>query len=45
MLENSNVELARSMTEMITTQRAYSLNTRVLQSTDEMLSIVNRFTD
>ncbi|WP_414840629.1 flagellar hook-basal body protein [Enterococcus saccharolyticus] len=45
MLEHSNVELARSMTEMITTQRAYSLNTRVLQSTDEMLSIVNRFTD
>ncbi|MCD5002868.1 flagellar hook-basal body protein [Enterococcus saccharolyticus] len=44
-LENSNVNLAQSMTDMIATQRAYSLNTRVLQSTDEMLSVVNRFTE
>lgn len=44
-LENSNVDLAKSMTDMIATQRAYTLNTRVLQSTDDMLSTVNRFTE
>ncbi|MGX7195964.1 flagellar hook-basal body protein [Enterococcus olivae] len=44
-LENANVNLAKTMTDLIATQRAYSLNTRVLQSTDELLSTVNRFTD
>lgn len=44
-LENANVNLAKTMTDLITTQRAYSLNTRVLQSTDELLTMVNRLTD
>ena len=44
-LEQSNVNIAQSMTDLMVTQRAYSLNTRVLQSTDELLSITNRMTD
>ncbi|MCP9312861.1 flagellar hook-basal body protein [Liquorilactobacillus satsumensis] len=44
-LENSTVELAGSMADMITTQRAYALNAKVLQSTDDMLGTVNRFSE
>lgn len=44
-LENSSVDLAQSMTDMIITQRSYSLNSRVLQSTDDMYNVINRFTD
>lgn len=44
-LEQSTVDVAQTMTDMMITQRAYSLNTRVLQSTDEMFSTINRFTD
>lgn len=44
-IEQSTVDVAQSMTELLVTQRAYSLNNRVLQSTDEMLSTINRFTD
>lgn len=44
-LEQSNVNMAQTMTDLIVTQRAYSLNTKVLQSTDDLLSITNRFTD
>lgn len=44
-IEQSTVDVAQSMTEMLVTQRAYSLNNRVLQSTDEMLSNINRFTE
>ncbi|MCC9272854.1 MAG: hypothetical protein K8V42_00925 [Enterococcus aquimarinus] len=44
-IEQSTVDLAQSMTELLVTQRAYSLNNRVLQSTDDMLSTINRFTD
>jgi flagellar basal-body rod protein FlgG len=42
-LESSNVNLADSMSEMILTQRAYSMNTKVLQSTDEMMQRINEF--
>lgn len=42
-LESSNVDLANSMSELIVTQRAYSLNSRVLQATDEMMQRVNDF--
>jgi len=44
-LENANVDLATSMVDMMSTQRAYSLNLQVLQSTDDMSSIINRMTD
>ena len=42
-LESSNVDLAESMTELIVTQREYSLNNRVLQATDEMMQRINEF--
>lgn len=40
-LESSNVDLAKTLTDMMTTQRAYSLNLRAAQSTDEIASITN----
>lgn len=43
MLEMSNVDLAQELTNMIVTQRAYSLNMKVTQSTDEMMSNINNF--
>ncbi|AQP54579.1 hypothetical protein CBF34_01095 [Vagococcus penaei] len=42
-LENSTVDLASSMTDMIVTQRAYSMNAKVLQATDEMMQRINEF--
>lgn len=43
-LEESTVDLARSITDMMLSQRAYSLNAKVMQSTDEMYSLINQFT-
>ena len=40
-LENSNVEMSRSIVDMLTTQRAYSLNSKAIQTTDEIMSIIN----
>lgn len=40
-LEQSNVDLAKSLTEMITSQRAYSLSLKTVQTTDEIMSIIN----
>ena len=40
-LENSNSDLTKALTEMITTQRAYSLNTKTIQSTDEIMRLIN----
>lgn len=37
MLEMSNVDLSREFTDMITTQRGYQANTRIITVTDEML--------
>lgn len=42
-LENSNVDLASKMSEMIVTQRAYALNVKAAQSTDEMMGMINNF--
>ncbi|MBN21902.1 MAG: flagellar basal-body rod protein FlgG [Bdellovibrionaceae bacterium] len=36
-LEGSNVNVANSMVEMITTQRAYELNTKMMMAADKML--------
>lgn len=44
-LEDANVDLAGSMTELLMTQRAYALNTKAMQTTDDMWAVVNRFTD
>ncbi|MCC5895788.1 MAG: flagellar hook-basal body protein [Alkalibacterium sp.] len=43
-LEASTVDLAQSLMEMIMSQRAYSLNAQVIQSTDEIQSLINQFT-
>lgn len=43
MSEMSNVDLANELTNMILAQRAYSLNVKVAQSTDEIMSMINQF--
>lgn len=43
-IEESTVDLAQSFTDMIMSQRAYSLNAKVTQSTDEIYSLINQFT-
>ncbi|MGU9538159.1 flagellar basal-body rod protein FlgG [Clostridium tepidum] len=40
-LENSNVDVAREMTEMIMTQRAFELSSRGIKTADEMWGIIN----
>jgi len=40
-LETSNVQAAEEMVKMITAQRAYELNSKAIQSSDEMLGIAN----
>lgn len=39
--EQSNVDLATELTELISVQRAYELNARVLSSGDQMMNLVN----
>jgi flagellar hook protein FlgE len=39
-LEMSNVELATDMANMITTQRGYQANTKMITVTDEMLELL-----
>lgn len=36
-LESSNVEVVREMTDMISTQRAFEMNSKVIQTVDQML--------
>ncbi len=43
-LEGSNVDPVTEITRLITAQRAYELNSRVLSTADEMLSSVNQIT-
>lgn len=45
MVELSNVDVADTMSKMIITQRAYQMNSKALQSTDEMLQMINKFTE
>lgn len=40
-LESSNVEISKSITDIIIAQRAYSLNGKVIQSTDDIMSMIN----
>lgn len=42
-LEMSNVDLALEFTDMIVAQRAYALNVKVAQTTDEIKTITNQF--
>ena len=39
-LENSNVDVVEEITNMITAQRAYEMNSKVIRTSDEMLSTV-----
>lgn len=40
-LEASNVDLAKSLTEMIVSQRAYSLSIKTIQTTDDIMGTIN----
>jgi flagellar basal-body rod protein FlgG len=41
MVEMSNVDMAKSMTDMIVAQRLYSMNARSLQTADQMMGMAN----
>jgi flagellar basal-body rod protein FlgG len=41
-VETSNVNTVTEITNLITAQRAYEMNSKVIQTSDEMLSTINR---
>ena len=41
-LESSNVNIVQELVDMIETQRAYEVNSKMIQSTDQMLQYVNQ---
>ena len=41
-IENSNVNIVEELVNMITTQRTYEVNSKVLQTTDQMLQFVTQ---
>ncbi len=42
MLENSNVDIVEEMVNMITTQRAYEMNSKVVSTSDQMLQFITQ---
>ncbi|PCK08131.1 MAG: flagellar basal-body rod protein FlgG [Alteromonadaceae bacterium] len=42
MLENSNVDIVQEMVNMITTQRAYEMNSKVVSTADQMLQFISQ---
>ncbi|MEG1028228.1 MAG: flagellar basal body rod C-terminal domain-containing protein, partial [Oscillospiraceae bacterium] len=40
-LENSNVDMSKSMVDMINIQRAFQFNSRMVQTSDEIMQLVN----
>ena len=42
MLENSNVDIVEEMVNMITTQRAYEMNSKVVSTADQMLQFISQ---
>lgn len=42
MLESSNVDAVKEIAEMISAQRAYEMNSKVIQTADEMASVVSK---
>ncbi|MGB8954449.1 MAG: flagellar hook-basal body protein [Tumebacillaceae bacterium] len=40
-IEQSNVDMSTEMTEMLVAQRAYTMNTKALQTADQMMGIAN----
>ena len=41
-LENSNVSVVEELVNMITTQRAYEMNSKVISTADQMLSFITQ---
>ena len=41
-LEGSNVDPVKEITELISAQRAYEMNSKVIQAADEMASTVSK---
>jgi flagellar basal-body rod protein FlgG len=41
-LENSNVDAVKEITELISAQRAYEMNSKVIQASDEMFAAVSK---
>ena len=41
-IENSNVNIVEELVDMITTQRTYEVNSKVLQTTDQMLQFISQ---
>ena len=41
-LENSNVEVVEELVNMITTQRAYEMNAKVISTSDQMLAYITQ---
>ncbi len=42
LLETSNVDIVSEITNLITAQRAYEMNSKVIQSSDQMMSTLNQ---
>ena len=41
-LEDSNVDPVKEITELISAQRAYEMNSKVIQAADDMASVVSK---
>ncbi|HCI47484.1 MAG TPA: flagellar basal-body rod protein FlgG [Rhodospirillaceae bacterium] len=41
-LESSNVDVVNEITDLITAQRAYEMNSKVIQTVDEMFNVLNQ---
>lgn len=41
-LEASNVDIAKEMTDMVTTQRSYQFNARTISMNDQMMGLINQ---
>ena len=41
-MESSNVEVVEELVNMITTQRAYEMNSKVVSTTDQMLQFITQ---
>ena len=42
LIEGSNVNVVQEITNLITAQRAYEMNSKVITASDEMLSTLSR---
>ena len=41
-VENSNVDPVKEITDLISAQRAYEMNSKVIQAADEMAAVVSK---